>query len=164
MTTNTGNYKKPVKKTDMKTLYPLIEPIIKQGGTVKIKVTGYSMYPLVSSRRDSVLLGKCVKPKIGDVPLFRRKDGSYILHRIVGKKNGAFYTMGDYETQREYPVYPEQIVAVAKGFYRKDRFWSCDSFTYKLYSALWRKTVFVRPFLLKRLAGSARVSDSFFKF
>ena len=153
MALNQNGYEKPVKKTDMASLYPLIAPIINQGGAVKIKVTGYSMYPLVSSRRDSVLLGKCGKLKIGDVPLFQRPDGSFILHRIVGKKNGAFYVMGDYETKKEYPVYPSQIVAVAKGFYRKNKFWSCDSFSYKLYSAFWRKTVSIRPFLLKRLAG-----------
>ena len=52
------NYKKPVKQTDMAALFPLIAPIIEQGGAVKIKVTGYSMYPLVSSRRDSVLLAR----------------------------------------------------------------------------------------------------------
>lgn len=153
MALNQNDYERPIKQTDMASLYPLIAPIINEGGTVKIKVTGYSMYPLVSSRRDSVLLGKCGKLKIGDVPLFRRSDGSFILHRIVGKKNGAFYVMGDYETNKEYPVYPSQIVAVAKGFYRKDKFWDCNSFPYKLYSIIWRKTVFLRPFVLQCLAG-----------
>lgn len=140
----------------MEHLYPLIAPIIRQGGTVKMKVTGYSMYPLVSSRRDSVLLGKCGKLKIGDVPLFQRKDGSFVLHRIVGAKDGAYMLMGDYETKREYPVYPHQIVAVAKGFYRKDRFWPCDGFRYKLYSTFWRKTACIRPFLLRCIAAFVR--------
>ena len=156
---NERGYQKPVKKTDMASLYPFIAPIISQGGTVKIKVTGYSMYPLVSSRRDSVLLGKCGKLKIGDVPLFQREDGSFVLHRIVGKKNGAYVLMGDYETKKEYPVYPDRIVAVAKGFYRKDSFWSCESFRYKLYSAFWRRTVFIRPFMLKCLAILADVKS-----
>ena len=83
-------YKTPVKKTDMASLYALIAPVIKQNGTVKIKVAGFSMYPLLASRRDSVLLGKAHKMKVGDVPLFQREDGSFILHRIVGKKDGAF--------------------------------------------------------------------------
>ncbi len=145
-------YRRPVKKTDMASLYALIAPVLAQNGTVKMKVAGFSMYPLVASRRDSVLLGKADTLKIGDVPLFQRADGSFILHRIVGKKDGAFYLCGDYETKKEYPVYPDQIVAVAKGFYRKERFISCDSFLYKLYSFLWRGTFWIRPFLLKSLA------------
>ncbi len=145
-------YQPPVKKTDMGALYPLIEPIISRGGTVKMKVTGYSMYPLVGSRRDSVLLGKADQLRIGDVSLFQRSDGSFILHRIVGEKDGAFYFCGDYETKKEYPVYPNQIVAVAKGFYRNERFISCDSFLYKLYCIFWRGTFRIRPFLLRSLA------------
>lgn len=146
------SYQPPIKKTDMDTLYPLIEPIIRRGDTVKMKVTGYSMYPLVSSRRDSVLLGKAERHRIGDVSLFQRSDGSFILHRIVGEKDGAFYFCGDYEVKKEYPVYPSQIVAVAKGFYRKERFISCDSFLYKLYCLFWRGTFWIRPFLLRSLA------------
>lgn len=149
---NRSMYQKPVKKTDMASMFPLISPIISQGRTVKIKVTGYSMYPLVSSRRDSVLLGKCDRLKNGDVPLFRRPDGHFVLHRIVGKKDGAYVLMGDYETKKEYPVYPEQIVAVAKGFYRKDRYWPCNGFRFRLYSLVWRHTVWMRPLLLKVIA------------
>ncbi len=139
-------------KTDMKTLYPLIEESISNGGSVKIKVSGFSMYPLISSRRDSVLLTRAEKIKVGDVPFYRRSDGSFILHRIVGKKNGAYMLRGDYEQKIEYPIYPEQIVAVAKGFYRKERYIDCNSFLYRLYKVFWMNTVFIRPVMLKILA------------
>lgn len=150
-------YKNPIKSTDMKTLYSLIAPVLEQGSTVKMKVSGFSMYPLVVSRRDSVLLGKAEEIKVGDVPLFQRKDQSFILHRIVGEKNGAFIVMGDYETKQEYPVYKEQIVAVAKGFYRNERFISCDSFWYRVYSAFWRRTLWMRPMLLKGIKTIVRI-------
>ena len=126
--------------------------MIEEGKTVKLTVTGYSMYPLVSSRRDSVLLKKAETLSVGDVPLFQREDGSYILHRIVKKKDGFFATMGDYETKQEYPVKPKQVVAKAVGFYRKERYIDCNSAGYRIYSFLWRKTVPIRPFLLKALA------------
>lgn len=141
-----------IKQTDMETMLPLIEASIASGGSVKLKVSGFSMYPLVTSRRDSVLLTKADNIKTGDVPLYKRADGSYILHRIVGKKNGAFYTMGDYETKKEYPVYPEQIVAKAAGFYRKDKFIDCKSKKYKIYRFFWTHTLFLRPFLLNCIA------------
>ena len=145
-------YQPPVKRTEMAALYPLIEPIIRRGDTVKMKVTGYSMYPLVGSRRDSVLLGKADRVRVGDVALFQRNDESFILHRIVGKKDGAFCFCGDYETKKEYPVYQNQILAVAKGFYRNERFVSCDSFLYKLYCFCWRGTFWIRPLLIRVLA------------
>ncbi len=147
-----NSYKKPVKKTDMASLYELIAPVIEDGDTVKINVSGYSMYPLVVSRRDRVLLGKVEQLKIGDVPLFRREDGSFILHRIVKIKDGAYAMMGDYETKEEYPIYPSQIVAVAKGFYRKEKFISCESAIYRLYSFVWRHTLCIRVPILKLLA------------
>ena len=141
-----------IKQTDMETMLPLIEATISSGGSVKLKVSGFSMYPLVSSRRDSVLLAKADDIKVGDVPLYKRSDGSYILHRIVGKKNGAYVTMGDYETKKEYPVNPEQIVAKAVGFYRKERFIDCKSDLYKIYKFFWTHTLFLRPFLLNCIA------------
>jgi len=141
-----------IVKTDMKTMYPVIESVVSSGGSIKIKVTGFSMYPLVSSRRDSVVLTKAGKLKKGDVPFYRRSDGSYILHRIVGVKDGAFKTRGDYELKTEFPVYPEQVVAVAKGFYRNEKYISCDSLGYKLYKLFWMNTVWLRPRILKAIS------------
>lgn len=141
-----------IKQTDMETMFPLIEATISSGGSVKLKVSGFSMYPLVSSRRDSVLLVEADNIKVGDVPLYKRSDGSYILHRIVGKKNGAYVTMGDYETKKEYPVYTEQIVAKAAGFYRKDEFIDCKSKKYRIYRFFWTHTLFLRPLFLNFIA------------
>ena len=152
-----STYQKPVKKADADKVLSMIAPLIESGKTVKLTVTGYSMYPLVSSRRDAVLLEKCEKLKVGDVPLFQRPDGTYILHRIVGKKNGAFCLLGDYETNIEYPVYPEQVIAVAKGFYRKDRFISCESFGYRAYSLVWRLLRPIRPVLLRPIVKLAHI-------
>jgi len=143
---------KNIRKTDNDILMPLVLESVERGDNAKLKVAGFSMYPLVSSRRDSVLLTKADKIKKGDVPLFKRDDGSFVLHRIVGKKSGAYFTMGDYEVKKEYPVYPEQIVAKAKGFYRKEKYISCDSFVYKIYKAFWMNTAWMRPLLLKLLA------------
>ncbi len=141
-----------IKKTDMKTLYPLIEESINNGSDVRIKITGYSMYPLVSSYRDSVLLTKATEIKKGDVTFFKRPNGSYILHRVIGIKDGAFKIRGDYEQKIEYPVYPEQVVAVAKGFYRNGKYIPCDSLKYKFYKSFWLNTAFIRPLMLKILA------------
>ena len=148
-------YQKPIKKTEAQTLMAVVLPMIEAGKTVKLTVTGFSMYPLVSSRRDAVLLAKADTISVGDVPLFQRSDGSFVLHRIVAKKDGAFATMGDYETKKEYPVTEQQILAKAIGFYRKGTYIDCKSFGYRLYCFWWRKTAAIRPFLLKTMAKMA---------
>ena len=96
-----------------------------------------------------IFIKKAEKLKKGDVPFYKRSDGTFILHRIVGVKNGAYVLRGDYEQKKEYPIYPEQVVAVAEGFYRNDRYISCNSFLYKLYKVFWMNTAWCRPMLLK---------------
>lgn len=150
--------KNSVKRAEMDLIFPVIEEIIKNGQTAKIKVSGTSMYPLVQHRRDSVVLKRAGELKMGDVPLFKRADGHYVLHRIVKIKDGNFGTMGDFETEVEYPVMKTSIVAVAEGFYRKGRYISCESLWYKIYWRVWNVLRPVRPLMIKiiRLIGKTR--------
>lgn len=152
---------KNIKLTEADLLFSVVEETVANGGSIKIKIAGFSMYPLVTSRRDSVLLTKADKIKKGDVPLIKREDGSYVLHRVVGVKDGYFALRGDYEQKIEYPVNPEQVIAVAKGFYRKDKYVSCDSFLYKLYTFFWMNTIAIRPVTLKILASCSDIKDKF---
>ena len=150
--------KNSVKRAEMDLIFPVIEEIIKNGQTAKIKVSGTSMYPLVQHRRDSVVLKRAGELKMGDVPLFKRADGHYVLHRIVKIKDGKFGTMGDFETEVEYPVMKDAVVAVAEGFYRKGRYISCESLWYKIYWRVWNVLRPVRPLMIKiiRLIGKTR--------
>ncbi len=140
-----------IKITDLEALFPVIEESLNSGADVKLKISGTSMYPLVGSRRDSVLLTKADELKVGDVPLFRRTDGRFVLHRIVKIKDGLYGMRGDFEQKIEYPIEREQIVAVAKGFYRNERYIACGNFWYKVYKVFWMHTVPIRPFLIKIL-------------
>jgi hypothetical protein len=56
--------------------------LINSGTDVKITVTGNSMRPMLRHRRDTVVLTSCDVNtlKKGDLPLYVRDDGSYILH------------------------------------------------------------------------------------
>lgn len=143
---------KNVKKTDIDILMPVVLESVNSGNDARIKVSGFSMYPLVTNWRDSVLLTKAGKIKKGDVPLIKRSDGSYVLHRVVKIKDGKLGLRGDYEQRIEYPVPKENVVAVAKGFYRNEKFISCDGAGYKLYKLFWMNTVWLRPAILKILA------------
>ncbi len=142
---------------DMDELGPFIEESINLGKKVKLTVTGDSMYPLLKSRVDTVVLA--IPPKKDgyvvckkyDIVFYKRDNGRYILHRILKEKDGAFVISGDNETVKEYPVRKDQIIGVVTGFIRKDKFYSPDEIFYRIYAFLWVNFFGIRHILLKLL-------------
>ncbi len=140
---------------DMDKLGPFIEESINSGKKVKLTVTGDSMYPLLKSRVDTVVLAIPLKKdehkvyKKYDIVFYKRDNGRYILHRILKEKDGAFVIAGDNETIKEYPVRKEQIIAKVTGFERKNKFHSSDELFYRIYAFLWVNLFPIRHVILK---------------
>ena len=140
-----------IKQVSLADIFPVMEEQLKNGGTVVFKPKGISMLPLIRQGIDSVLIKSPKFPlKKYDIPLFRRKDGSFILHRILKVCNdGTYVVCGDNQTVLEYGVRDEQIIGVVEGIYRDKKFVSVSNFIYKIYSRslsvkrLWRKS-FIR--------------------
>jgi len=137
----------------IKELAPFIEEAIKNGKEVRITVTGYSMYPLLRSGTDDVVLKKHGELKKYDVVLFKRSDGNFIFHRIIKIKGDVLTIAGDNETKKETPVLKSNVIAVMKCFYRGGKHHGVNEFWYKAYSRFW---LFIFP--LRRVA--ARVLHS----
>ena len=127
----------------IKDLAPFIEEAISAGKDVRLTITGYSMYPLLRSGTDDIVLGKHGELKKYDVVLFKRTDGSYIFHRIIKIKDNILTIAGDNETKKETPVLKSNVIAVMKSFYRMGKLHSVNEFWYKLYSRFW---LFIFPF------------------
>ncbi|MBQ7115768.1 MAG: S24/S26 family peptidase [Clostridia bacterium] len=103
-------------KVNMETLLPFIQEAFNRGVDFQIPITGTSMNPLLYQNRDFV---KIVKPdlplKTGDIPLYRRNDGAFVLHRVVGiKENGEYIMCGDNQFVLEYGITDKNIIGVAK--------------------------------------------------
>lgn len=126
-----------------------IREIVEAGGVVRLVVTGHSMLPTLVEKRDSVLLVKPDKIKKSDIVLYQRKNGDYVLHRIVKKKNGAFYLCGDNQTAVEYPIYKEQIFGLVTGIVRKGKIISVTDVKYRIASSVWTNFIKLRPFILR---------------
>lgn len=118
-------------------LMPLIEESIKSGQKVKMQVSGISMTPLLHDVRDAVVLEKPDKLKKYDIVLHRRENGQYILHRIIKKKGDVLTIAGDFETEKEYPVYENQVIAKVTSFRRNGKEYKVTDFIIRLYSRLW---------------------------
>lgn len=100
----------------------VIEDIIRNGDSVRIKVRGNSMAPLLIDGVDSVTLiplnGR--ELKVGDIIFFRHK-GSFLMHRVVktdpasrdsGNSGLAVVTKGDALNSFEETKYEEVIAIV----------------------------------------------------
>jgi len=103
-------------KLNMETLLPFIEEAFNRGVDFQIPITGTSMNPLLYQNRDFV---KIIKPslplKIGDIPLYRRADGAFVLHRVVDiKPNGEYVMCGDNQFILEYGITDSNIIGIAK--------------------------------------------------
>ena len=68
-----------------KEIVPIMEEIINSGGQCKLRVTGYSMTPILKHLRDSVILTspRIRKIKKGEIVFIQRKTGEYVLHRVL---------------------------------------------------------------------------------
>ena len=107
---------------------------------------GTSMWPMLRNRRDNVYLVKYSGGlKKYDLPVYIRDDGKHVMHRCLGKNaDGTYIMCGDHQWVKEYGIREDQIIAIAAGFYRGDKFVSCDNKWYKLYARIWSSNLFLR--------------------
>ncbi len=126
------------KKVTMQELLPFIEEALNNDKTFTIPITGTSMLPLLVQGRDTVTLKKCDAPlKKGDLPLYRRKDGAFVLHRVVQVNSDNSYTMcGDNQFLKEKGIEHSQIIGVVTEIKRKDKAFSVEDKKYRLYVKL----------------------------
>lgn len=105
-------------------------PLLREGIAPPLPVVGGSMGPYLASGRDAVVLAPMGERacRVGDICLYRRDNGAYILHRIVGRRGDTYTFAGDAQTTREYGIRKEQLLGrvtavVRKGKRRAGGFW-----------------------------------------
>lgn len=97
------------------------EDVIAEQGRLVYTNEGDSMVPVI--REGNLLIIEAVKEplKVGDVPLYKRDTGQYVLHRIVGIKNGKYQMKGDNREFVENGIYERHIIGVLTGIIRNGR-------------------------------------------
>jgi len=139
----------------MAELTPLMDEILRSGGTVELTVTGGSMRPMLCHKVSRVRLVRAEALHRGDIPLYRReKSGRFVLHRIVGEENGSYICCGDAQWHLERGIRPEQVLGVVTEFARKDSWTACESAPYRAY---WKFWLWIRPLRRLVFGGSRRV-------
>ena len=130
--------------SNLEEMLPLIEECLANGQSVKFSPRGISMLPLLRQGKDSVSLSKPPqKLKKFDIPLYRRKDGSFVLHRVV--KVGETYTcIGDNQFIFEKGIEHDQIIALCTSVTRDGKTMSIYSMKWRLYAIFWHYSRFPR--------------------
>ena len=132
-----------------------IERSIKELGYAVAPITGTSMLPLLKEGRDLVELESCSQERLkkGNVVLYKKNDGTLVLHRIIKTENGEFFTvLGDHQFNNAERVNKNQIIAVACGFFIKARYVNEKTRWYRLYKKLWLCNLNVRRIILAVLS------------
>ena len=138
-----------------KELMELILLQLENGGHARLPVTGYSMRPMLEHRRSAVYL-RPVDPRQrkGDLILYRRENGSFVLHRIVKMHPEGYICSGDNQWEQEFVAH-SQLMAVEDGFERRGKTYSHDHPGYGLYRFLWVAFFWLRrPYIgIRRFFG-----------
>lgn len=154
---------KGVISSRMSEISPIIEECVENGTDVNFAIRGFSMYPLLYSLRDSVVLTKADKENLKkfDIPLYVRPDGSYVLHRIikVNKEKNSYDIVGDAQKQIEKGVSADTVIAVVKGFDRKGHKFDVNNRLYKIYVRLWHILMPVRPYICRIAVKISKIKN-----
>ena len=137
---------------------PLIRESLGQGQSVRFSPRGTSMLPMLRQGRDTVILAPITdRLKAGDIALYQRENGIYVLHRVIEADKDGYFFCGDNQAQRER-VDHRQLIAHVTGYLRNGREYGLDRLKDRLYCWLWIRFFGLRKYYiaLRRGLGSLR--------
>ena len=132
-----------------------IERSINELGYAVAPIAGTSMMPLLKEGRDRVELEPCSQERLkkGDVVLYKKNDGTLVLHRIIKTENREFFTvLGDHQFKNAERVNKNQIIAVACGFFIEGRYVTEKTRWYRMYKKIWLCNLNFRRIILAVLS------------
>ncbi len=123
--------------------------IIEETGQLVYTTRGISMRPLLRQGKDVVLIEKPKERcKKYDAVLFKRRNGQYVLHRILKVLDKKYWIVGDNCISGEM-VDEDQIVGVMTSLKRNGKIINVNDRTYKAYVHIWCDVYPVRFLVLR---------------
>lgn len=130
-----------------------VENEIAEGRSVRFRLKGDSMFPLLRNGLDDVILYPCKNEELQpmDVVLFRYK-GKHLLHRIIKIDGNRLYMQGDGSIMAKEECLYSDVVGKLKEIVRPSgRIVSLKSCKWRFPSFIWRRLGIIRPILLKAI-------------
>lgn len=134
-----------VKSVDTAQLLEDYRQLLQTVDSLPLRVSGSSMAPFLAHGRDTVYLSRVDQPlKVGDIVLYQRRNGAYVLHRICRLEGEGFCMVGDAQTVREHGIQRDQIFAVVRRAVRKGKDQTPGSFWWEFFAKIWVRMIPVR--------------------
>lgn len=140
-------------KTQTKTMQPevLLEEYrrLLQGDlsidALPLIITGNSMSPFLLHGRDTVYLSRLTRPaRRGDMLLYKRENGNYVLHRVFKATPESLTMIGDAQTVLEPGIRREQVIAIVTRVERKGKLLVPGSFWWDFFEKIWIRIIPLR--------------------
>lgn len=128
-----------------------IELCLEELGFTVVPITGTSMLPLLREGKSQVELERVEsKPlKKGDVVLYKKSDGTLVLHRIINTESEDVLTvLGDHQWKNPDKINKGQVIAIGMGFYINGHYTDEKNLWYKIYKKIWMGSLTLRRIIL----------------
>lgn len=124
--------------------------LLDEGKTdIPVPVAGSSMTPFLRPM-DTVYLSRVTEPvRRGDILLYRRVSGQYVLHRVRKVRENTLDMIGDAQTETEHGVPPEAVCAIVRKVKRGDVMLTPESPLWRFYQRVWLVAIPLRPTAVK---------------
>ena len=110
---------------------------------------GDSMKPLIRQGRDLLVIESPKGPlKKYDIPLYKRDNGQYVLHRIIKVRESDYVICGDNRRHCEYGITDRHIVGVLTSVVRDGKEVDFSGWKYRIYVHLWCDFFHIRASIL----------------
>lgn len=132
---------------DIDAYLPVLCELLAQGKEVSLIITGNSMSPFIVHGRDEILISPPDGQwKKGDMALFKRTNGQYIMHRILRQETDeSLYFIGDAQQTIEGPIRPEQLLGKVTSVKRKGKWIGPGDFWWEFFEHVWLNIIPLRP-------------------
>ena len=146
------------KSFDTRALLESYRDLLPQVESLPLEITGSSMAPFLVHGRDTVRLSAVRRPlHVGDMVLYQRDNGAYILHRICRIDGQTFTLVGDAHTVVEPGIRPDQIFALVTEVTRNQKKLTPGSFWWEFFEKIWIRIIPLRPWLLRLVSASRKI-------
>ena len=140
------------------------EDVIKRDGRLVYTNVGDSMRPLIRQDRDILIIEKPQgRLKKYDVPLYKRDNGQYVLHRVLKVRPNDYVICGDNRYSKEYGITDGHIIGVLTAVVRDGKEMPITDWKYKAYVHLWCDLFPIRAVILKARNISQRLKRRYEK-
>lgn len=116
---------------------------------VEITLAGTSMQPLIRMNRDKITIRPLKEePQVGDIVLFRRADGAFVVHRVYRIGKDSITTLGDNCERPDVAISRAQLLGKVVEIRRGNRTILPGSKEERRFSRIWTRILPVRRVFL----------------